>query len=160
MITSATTTITFEPASLRTRARAWSESWTVTRGESLLLRIGNCESGGSIVALPVPASKCASLGGAPTPAALIASATACVVRTETRATTVGRKRARHISAHPVVVGHLSVPIPGFLDGPFLVVVKIHVGQSEALAVARSPFEVIEQAPAVVRAYRHAVGDRA
>src|SRR5260221_389746 len=141
MITSATTTIAVVPAPCRTRARQKSESGRGVGGDSLLLRIGNCEGGGSIVAGRVPAWGLASPAGGAAPAAAGAPAAACAVQAAIIATMTGRNRRRRISAHLVIVGNLPVPIPGFLDGPLLVVFKIHIGQPKAFAIARGPFKI-------------------
>src|SRR5262245_50384622 len=64
------------------------------------------------------------------------------------------------SCNAIGGGHARIPESRILDRAALAARKVDVHDAEALRVALRPFEVVEQAPAVVAADAHAVVDGA
>src|SRR5262249_42812938 len=62
--------------------------------------------------------------------------------------------------HAVRGGNFRVPASRLLDGAPLSVLEVDVYQAKALAVTLQPFEIVEQAPTVIRPDRITVGYRA
>ena len=66
----------------------------------------------------------------------------------------------YTSGNPIEFRDAREPGRRVLGRAFLAVFEIDVDEAEALRVTLAPLEIVEQAPAVVGAHRHAVADRA